>query len=48
MGKNQQKILSQALAALENEPQIKKDIQRVKQITCCPSRYGFSIPNRAS
>jgi ArsR family transcriptional regulator, arsenate/arsenite/antimonite-responsive transcriptional repressor len=43
-GGNFEKILSNALICLRSEPQIKKDLQRLKQITCCPSRYGFSSP----
>jgi ArsR family transcriptional regulator, arsenate/arsenite/antimonite-responsive transcriptional repressor len=37
-------ILSGTLNCLRNEPQIKKDIYRLKQITCCPSRFGFASP----
>lgn len=37
-----EKILADTLAHLEKEPQIKKDAQRLKQIRCCPERYGVS------
>ena len=37
-------ILSDTLARLEKEPQIKADLQRLKQISCCPARYGVSSP----
>jgi ArsR family transcriptional regulator len=38
------KILNDLLLCLENEPQIQRDVQRLKQISCCPSRYGVSLP----
>ncbi len=38
---NQEKILSEALLGLEKQTSIKKDAQRLKQIQCCPSRYGI-------
>jgi ArsR family transcriptional regulator len=38
------KILSETLDSLQSEPQIKKDLKRLEQIFCCPSRYGFSSP----
>jgi ArsR family transcriptional regulator, arsenate/arsenite/antimonite-responsive transcriptional repressor len=44
LGGDLEKILLETLVGLRNEPQIKKDIRRLKQITCCPSRYGFSTP----
>jgi ArsR family transcriptional regulator len=44
---NKQKILSVTLARLAGEPQIKQDLTRVKQILCCPTRYGFSAPDCA-
>ncbi|HEY4417722.1 MAG TPA: metalloregulator ArsR/SmtB family transcription factor [Verrucomicrobiae bacterium] len=44
---NKRKILGETLAQLEKEPQIKKDKARVKQIICCPARYGFSTPSSA-
>jgi ArsR family transcriptional regulator len=47
LGGSSEKILSKILYCLRNEPQMKKDIQRLKQITCCPSRYGFSAPRGA-
>ncbi len=37
-----EKILSDTFSQLAKEPQIKKDGQRLKQIICCPSRYGIS------
>jgi len=42
-GKNQ-KLLEETLARLADETQIQKDNQRLKQIYCCPTDYGFSIP----
>ena len=36
-----EKILSATLCRLEKELPIKKDAQRLKQIECCPSRYGI-------
>ena len=36
-----EKILSETLQRLEKEAPIKKDAQRLKQIVCCPSRYGI-------
>jgi ArsR family transcriptional regulator len=48
LGGNFEKILSDTLNCLRTEPQIKKDLQRLKQITCCPSRYGFSSPRSAN
>ena len=36
------KILTDTLGHLKTEAQIKKDAQRLKQITCCPERYGIS------
>jgi ArsR family transcriptional regulator len=48
LGGNFEKILSETLNCLRTEPQIKKDLQRLKQITCCPSRFGFSAPRSAS
>lgn len=44
----QQKILSETLGLLADESQVKKDRARIRQITCCPSRYGFSTPACAS
>ena len=43
-GRNLEKILSDTLTVLRLEPQIKKDLHRLKQITCYPSRFGFSAP----
>jgi ArsR family transcriptional regulator len=48
LGGNLDKILSETLIGLRSEPQIKKDIQRLKQITCSPSRFGFSAPRMAN
>ena len=42
---NPEKILSQTLVHLHGDHQIKKDDQRLKRLTHCPSRYGFSSPN---
>jgi len=39
-----QKILLETLKRVEQEPQVKKDMKRLKEIQCCPSRYGFSSP----
>ena len=39
---SQQKVLSETLRRLEKEAAIQKDAQRLKQIQCCPSRYGIS------
>jgi ArsR family transcriptional regulator len=36
------KNLSEALEQLQKEPQIKKDGQRLRQIVCCPGRYGIN------
>jgi ArsR family transcriptional regulator len=36
-----EKILSDTLNRLQKEPQIRKDAQRLKQIACCPERYGI-------
>jgi ArsR family transcriptional regulator, arsenate/arsenite/antimonite-responsive transcriptional repressor len=47
LDKDTQKIMAETLSRLASEPQIKKDSQRLKQITCCPSRYGFSSPRNA-
>lgn len=37
-------ILSDILKRVEKEPQVRKDIKRLKEIQCCPARYGFSSP----
>jgi ArsR family transcriptional regulator, arsenate/arsenite/antimonite-responsive transcriptional repressor len=42
------KILLQTLRRLENEPQTKKDKQRLKQISCSPATYGMSSPRKKS
>jgi ArsR family transcriptional regulator len=39
---SREKILSETMRRLEKEPAIQKDAQRLKQIRCCPSRYGIS------
>jgi ArsR family transcriptional regulator len=44
LDRNKKKILAETLARLAIEPQVRKDRARVKQIACCPSRYGFSTP----
>ncbi len=38
---SQEKILSETLQRLAKEVPIKKDAQRLKQIQCCPSKYGI-------
>jgi len=38
---SREKVLSETLRRLEQEAPIKKDAQRLKQIQCCPSRYGI-------
>lgn len=35
-------ILNSALDQLVKEPQIRRDAQRLKQIACCPQRYGIN------
>jgi ArsR family transcriptional regulator len=37
-----EKILSETLHRLANEPSIKKDAERLKLIQCCPARYGIT------
>ncbi len=44
--KELQRILSETLKCVEKEPQIAKDIKRLKEIRCCPARYGFSSPEQ--
>jgi ArsR family transcriptional regulator, arsenate/arsenite/antimonite-responsive transcriptional repressor len=44
LNRNFGKILLETLNCLRNEPQIKKDIQRLQQITYFPSRFGFASP----
>src|SRR5688500_15288266 len=41
-------ILAGTLAAISAQPQIRKDIQRSKQIQCTPAKYGFSAPGSTS
>ena len=38
----QERILSATLDHLAQELPVKKDAQRLKQINCCPARYGIS------
>jgi len=38
---SQEKVLSETFERLEKEAPIKKDAQRLKQIQCCPSKYGI-------
>jgi ArsR family transcriptional regulator, arsenate/arsenite/antimonite-responsive transcriptional repressor len=38
---SQEKVLSETLLRLEKEAPIKKDAQRLKQIQCCPAKYGI-------
>jgi ArsR family transcriptional regulator len=45
---NFRKILSETLICLQREPQIEKDLQRLKRVTCCPSRFGFSAPRTSN
>jgi ArsR family transcriptional regulator len=40
-----QRILSDALAAIAEEPQIARDNRRAKEIHCSPSRFGLSAPD---
>jgi ArsR family transcriptional regulator len=42
------KILSETLNRLEKEAQTKKDIQRLKHISCSPSSYGMSSPQKTA
>ena len=37
----QEKILSETLLCLEKDAPVKKAAQRLKQIQCCPSKYGI-------
>jgi ArsR family transcriptional regulator, arsenate/arsenite/antimonite-responsive transcriptional repressor len=41
-----EKILFTTLKHLQTEPQIRKDAQRLKQVVCCPERYGISAFQR--
>ncbi len=43
-GKDLQPILVETLARLEKLPQSRNDLTRLKDIRCCPARYGFSSP----
>jgi ArsR family transcriptional regulator len=38
----QDRVLSETLRRLEKEAPMKKDAHRLKQIKCCPTRYGIS------
>jgi ArsR family transcriptional regulator len=37
-----QKILNDTLGCLDKEKQTEKDVKRLRQIICCPERYGIS------
>lgn len=39
-----QRLLSDAFALLRDDPVIKRDNHRVKQIQCAPSRFGLPTP----
>lgn len=41
-----QRLLSDALAAISQEPEFQRDIQRARQIQCSPARFGFTVPER--
>jgi ArsR family transcriptional regulator len=43
-----EEILSASLDCLSRKPQIKRDLERLKRIACCPSRFGFSSPHNAN
>lgn len=38
----QERILRETLRHLEKDARTEKDIRRLKQIRCCPTRYGIS------
>ena len=38
-----ERILAAILKHLEKEPQIAEDAKRLKQIVCCPGRYGIAV-----
>ena len=40
------KVLSDTLARLDREPRIRKDSARIRQIECCPQRYGINDVER--
>ena len=42
------KILQATLDCLPDHPQIKSDLQRLKQISCNPARFGVSTPRRVT
>jgi ArsR family transcriptional regulator len=44
LDKELQSILTETLAGLAKMPQSRKDLARLKEIRCCPARYGFSSP----
>jgi ArsR family transcriptional regulator len=48
LGRSREKIFSETLRGLEKEISIKKDAQRIKQIQCCPSRYGIPAVDRTA
>jgi ArsR family transcriptional regulator len=41
-----EKTLLATLKHLQKKPQIRKDAQRLKQVVCCPERYGISTFQR--
>jgi ArsR family transcriptional regulator len=43
-GSYRQKILAETFTRLAGESLIRKDVQRLARITCCPARYGLSLP----
>ena len=44
MDKGLETIFREALKHISVDTQIKQDERRLKQISCCPSRYGLSSP----
>lgn len=42
--KDLQQLLSEILNRVAKDLQIGSDIKRLKEIQCCPARYGFSSP----
>ena len=41
-------LMDQAMESLANERLGKKDLGRIREILCCPSKFGFSTPVEAS
>jgi ArsR family transcriptional regulator len=39
-----QRLLTDALAAIGDEPLVRRDLQRARQIQCAPSRFGLAGP----